>query len=563
MPYSTSWLQDAAGAAMSALLARLDLERAARPYFWVDLKRNPPEAQHSYWDHCDIAGRFVDGLALARLITGRQDAQDAESQLREFLWSHQDPGDGLFYNPDAEVDASDAEMSKYIPGAGVLTRPRHADLFCQRAPLLAMTTLLLLGDESMRPRLQRMVTGLSSIARQTGDEISFPTYRWAPVLKPEWTHGASVPERWLGYRYALLTALARYAQAAGDPRATELGLGLARFYMRHGDVPPDGRFRGNTHSGGILPTVVGIARLGAHAGDRPMIEWADRVYRWVREQTPDFGFLRDGLGLEGFFATTCETCALADYIHLAVLLTEAGAGDYWDDVERVARNQLIENQYRDAEAIRTAFPGIPDRVLSMLIGGFECAAYPNDLLTWDGAEGCCIGGGIRALYLAWRASVTETGDETRVNLGITRATPHAEVMAHEPVAGRIDARARTARRVSIRLPGHAGIDQARAFLDGQEIRAEWRGRYAAFGLLRPGQTASLGYPLRERRGNYDIAGQEYQADWVGHTVIRMSPPGTRHPIYQRRNLTHILARAPEEDQLMPASPASSSTVAIW
>ena len=76
--------------------------------------------------------------------------------------------------------------------------------------------------ETMRPRLQQMVRGLLAIAERNGDEIRFPTYRWAPTLKPEWFNGANVPEKWFGYRYALLTGLARYVEIGNDPTATEL-----------------------------------------------------------------------------------------------------------------------------------------------------------------------------------------------------------------------------------------------------------------------------------------------------------------------------------------------------
>ena len=51
-----------------------------------------------------------------------------------------------------------------------------------------------------------MVRGLLSIAEQNGDEIRFPSYRWAHTLRPEWLAPVNVPEKWQGYRYALLTA---------------------------------------------------------------------------------------------------------------------------------------------------------------------------------------------------------------------------------------------------------------------------------------------------------------------------------------------------------------------
>jgi hypothetical protein len=417
-----------------------------------------------------------------------------------------------------------------------------------------MTTLLQLGDESVRPRLERMVRGLWAIATHQRDAISFSTYRWAPTLRPEWASPTNVPEKLVGYRHALLTGLARYAQLSQDPVAIDLALGIASYYMKQGDVPPDGRFRANTHSGGVLPVSVGIARLGMAFGQPELVAWANRVYLWTRENTPDFGFLRDGLGLEGFWSGTCETCGIADFIHLALLLTEAGAGEYWDDIERVARNQLLENQYRDEAAMRRLFPGIEGRVLAMLKGGFECAARPNDLLTWKGAEGCCIGGGIRALYLTWRSALSESAGETRVRTGISRRTAHTQVTAHEPHQGRIEVEVLTPRQVAIRLPAYAQPEDARAWVDGQSAPLQWEGRYALFPALKPGQTAALTYPLPSRRQTYTVAGHEYTADWLGNVLVEISPPGTHHPIYCRRPQLETPAGAANPWQEATAAP---------
>lgn len=530
---SNMWLQDAARLARHALLARIDLEMGGRPFFWVDFRKDPPQASHSYWDHVDIAGRYVDALVLARALTGSHDGLEAEAMLREFLWNHQNSKNGLFYTPEETPQPSN-EVSKYaMDGTGGMIQS-HVDMFCQRAPLLAMPTLLASGDESVRLRLQNLVTGLTAISEREGDEIRFPTYRWAPILKPEWYASKSGPERWLGYRYALLTGLARYVELSDYPAATELAMGLARYYMHHGDVGADGRFHGNTHSGGILPTAVGIAHLGAWTGDEAMLEWAHRVYTYVREQTPDFGFLVDGLGLDGVFSSSCETCGIADLLHLAIVLTEAGAGDYWDDIERFARNQLLENQYRDADALRRAFPGISDRVVNMLWGAFEAAARPNELLTWDGSEGCCIGGGLRALYLTWRAAVTETGRETRVNLGFSRSTPFADVAGHEPWEGRIDVRVRSPRRVLIRVPDHAALSEVVAFVNDSRVEVPYDGRYAVFQDLESGQMAAITYPLRESSRSYRIGGIDYRGQWRGSTMLEIQPPGDRYPIYRRR-----------------------------
>lgn len=318
--------------------------------------------------------------------------------------------------------------------------------------------------------------------------------------------------------------------------------------MRQGEVPADGKYRANTHSGGVLPVTVGIARLGVALGQRDLIDWAQRIYAWTRANMPEFGFLPDGLGLEGFFAGTCETCALADFVHLAVLLSECGAGDYWDDIARLTRNQLIENQYRDDDAMRRTFPGIADDVLAMLRGGFECAAHPNDLFTWAGAEACCIGGGLRALYLTWRSAIDTRDDETRVRMGVSRRTPAAVVTAYEPWAGRINVRALRPQRVSVRVPAYVAPAAVDVSIDGQPVRPEVAGRTVSLGGVQPGQTVSVRFALPHESRRYRIAGNDYEADWLGNTVMAMRPPGVRHPIYQRGGwLDAQPAEAPDTD----------------
>jgi DUF1680 family protein len=275
-----------------------------------------------------------------------------------------------------------------------------------------------------------------------------------------------------------------------------------------------------------------------------MLEWAHQVYVWTRENISDFGFLPDGLGLTGFFASTCETCALADFIHLALLLTEAGIGDYRDDIERVARNQLLENQYRDAGLLRQALPNICDDVLAMLLGAFECAALPNSLLTWIGSEACCIGGGLRALYLVWRACLSEDETVSSINLAFSASSPHVEVLGHEPWQGLLEISVRDTRAVRVRVPAGVWPGECRVSIDGRMVRAEVEGRYLVFRDLQPGQVLRVSYPLREQWRQYSIGGQEYQGLWRGNTLLEIEPPGERYPIYRRRQLLESPAPIP-------------------
>jgi len=84
------------------------------------------------------------------------------------------------------------------------------------------------------------------------------------------------------------------------------------------------------------------------------------------------------------FASTCETCSLTDMLELALKLSEAGVGDYWDDIERFARNQLLENQFRDVDQVVSPEGRAQSQtpVAAILYGSFESTACPEQPLTW-------------------------------------------------------------------------------------------------------------------------------------------------------------------------------------
>ena len=46
-----------------------------------------------------------------------------------------------------------------------------------------------------------------------------------------------------------------------------------------------------------------------------------------------------------------EPCALGDFVLNAVRMSDAGLGDYWDDVEYTVRNHLVEQQVCDLDKL--------------------------------------------------------------------------------------------------------------------------------------------------------------------------------------------------------------------
>lgn len=56
-----------------------------------------------------------------------------------------------------------------------------------------------------------------------------------------------------------------------------------------------------------------------------------------------------GLPRIGQWGENCTNNMMAE---IAIKLSDAGAGDYWDDVDGYARNCLVEDQYVDLELLK-------------------------------------------------------------------------------------------------------------------------------------------------------------------------------------------------------------------
>ena len=106
-----------------------------------------------------------------------------------------------------------------------------------------------------------------------------------------------------------------------------------------------GHFRKHLHAG--LAAVRALLDLAVVTDDYRLKTLARDAYEWARQH---------GIHRLGLFANhpdlATEGCTPADMVALAVALSDAGIGDYWDDVEMIARNGLVESQLTDAAEMR-------------------------------------------------------------------------------------------------------------------------------------------------------------------------------------------------------------------
>ncbi len=537
---------------------------------YVSFSRRPAELfpSHVTDAYLNMPPKFLEALALCRLASGSTKNLDVDLEVLKAQLSLLGE-DGLTYCPTGTLKE--------------FTEPRHfAEVWAEGRTLQTLSVLAQLDDdprwvEIARRKVDRMLAltrekdGFRFLWRgryrpgeavpANADEPSGPIDGGSladndPVFSMMYSVGA------LGYGSALFYRLTGY-----EP-ALELSRGLARWALARMFKNDDGRwsFWHRRHSSYAL---LAVFQYGYATGDREVLERVDACYRWVREMgDPLIGFYGEVMpgevGFQRYFdpvtwrGATGESCALADMVALALNLTRAGIGDYWDDVDRWMRNMFAQGQILDA----AFFDRIPEGVFATepsnaphtdtrdvparMVGSFFGAMRPEDGLnvmqTEDGpklrpASGvmhCCTAHGARTLYHVWDSIVERAGDEVRVNLLLNRASPWLDVDSYLPAAGKVVLRIKDAENVAVRMPEwckakdvqvSVGEEKRATVTDGKLVKLRW---------LHPGDRVTLSFPMPERVVHRMIVQKPYKLVLRGSNVVSIDPKGIAYPLYENQ-----------------------------
>jgi hypothetical protein len=239
-------------------------------------------------------------------------------------------------------------------------------------------------------------------------------------------------------------------------------------------------------------------------------------------------------------------------VALGVETTKAGLGDHWDDVDRWVRNMLVEGQLTRGEWVYRMAADLPaspvdetsesaDRAVERSIGGFAGFGRVNEFVSGHqgrivpglGIMHCCTGNGARALYYAWDNIVHHQDGRLRVNLLLNRASPWADVDSYIPYTGRVDVKVKQPVNLALRIPEWSKPDEVQVAVNAEARRVSWEGRYAQVGDVRPGEVATMTFPLPRRTDTIFIEKERYHLLRKGNDVIEVDPPGRYGPLYQR------------------------------
>ncbi len=316
----------------------------------------------------------------------------------------------------------------------------------------------------------------------------------------------------------------------------------------------DGSFAGHVHS--HLFVAAGLTEYGRLTEDGALVEWMDRVFRWIRSQSTSFGLVPE-LARREDDVIACETCCLMDYIHLALSLTRTGRVEYFDDVERAVRNHLIESRVRSGEWLPTRADATDDEyalragLREAVLGAYGGWTGPNHILAYDetlpagwvkseevaghylhkvrALQNCCGPSGPKALYLAWQHAARIDGSTLTVNLLLDRALPRAEIRCHEPREGRLTVTLGAPLTLKVRIPEGVPAIEVRAERKGRRLVTQVEGSYlTTVTPLRADDVVNIHYPLREREeritlGNAGFQQYGFRVRWRGSSVVSIEP----------------------------------------
>ena len=355
----------------------------------------------------------------------------------------------------------------------------------------------------------------------------------------------------------VIRALVRAYESFGDQEALKHARKLARFCLKPSmweDTTDEG-YPGHEHGiwaghfHGNMGSLQALLTLALASNDNRLKQIVREGYEHGRR----YGLIRLGwmpswitperFGRPAYAAEENEGCGIADTLMLAVQLTDAGLGDYWDDVDYIVRNHLIELQMVDLDAMRKASGGGTeyDYILKRFIGGFTQAVLTANLNS--AIYGCCSANGALSLYHAWEGITRFDRGIVTVNLLLNRASPWMDVDSYLPYEGKVVLHNKRAHTALVRIPSWVEGESPTCFVNDVTVNPGRSGSYMVLEGLESGDTIRLQFAVPETTERYILRDTTYTVTFRGSTVVDIGPreteqeaKGDKYPFFVRDHL---------------------------
>ncbi|MZQ83695.1 hypothetical protein GQF01_16400 [Paenibacillus sp. 5J-6] len=546
----TLMLEERAAHAINAMIGMADRDHNYIPFFAADLMHKPAFMTHGDWDYGSSHGRMIDGLILARHMSGEEFGKEVEERYRANLLS--------FFKEDGMSYRQINPTRNWEP---------NANLIDQRAVILSLTTWFMeTGDPKVKEAADRHVAALKRIAIKERDVWYYPASEYKETGWPSSNaiqlRLAPDPAAFCG---RLVMPLLKYHELTGNQDAFELCQFFTALIMeRSGVFNPDGSFNDSlAYRSGHFHTRIGtldaIARFGVFTGDAAMLAWVKKSYDWALTKCTNFGWTPGDLHEQAY---EHETCSLVDLIATGITLAQSGYVEYWGTVERFLRNHLAESQLLDLDWVEEADDKSADipanksfyKVAERTRGSFAGYSAPNDFVC-DVNEGrghtndlqiCCLGSGTRGLFMGWSNTITEKKGAISVNFLLNRGSKWLDVSSYLPHEGKVVLDIHTdIPRLQIRIPEWAGFTKIKFVRErngeviegkGSEASSWVNKHFLLLGSAVAGEKITVTFPLSFRKTLENAVGQTFETEWRGDDVVNITPKGTKKPLYSGRQV---------------------------
>gem|GEM_PF-391162 len=560
-------IQERAALAINGLTGPTDPRADYELYWMADFFRDPPVMWHDWNDWCQV--KFVEALPLMRIITGSDLNNHVDPVWMKAILKSIGP-DGLYYTPleGRPWSRENAYWSSAIFRADGTTTNIHDESVTQLTHPFScgriigtMTIYYSLDNNPMwKELIERMIDRLGELAIHKDNYAYFPNGYFEPNAKV--SPDAQLPTGLVGAEgYArLMHGLTQYYRVSGYEPAKVLAGKIIRCLRDHGEFyDTEGRFiKGRDSNPGAhfhahTINLLGMLDYAVATGDTEHKDFIIKSFEWAKTQ---------GCSRVGFFPEyikpdypTAETCEIADMIALAIKLSAAGWGDYWDDADRWIRNQFFENQLTSCDWLnplaqsqpyQSSPPSITAyRVAERNMGAFAGWASGNDWALSHGIMHCCTGNGVRAIYYIWQDMVQYDQGQLKINLLLNRASPWADVDSYIPYEGRVTVKMKqSCKSLAVRIPQWiaSGSKDVSCTVNNKSRGFTLESRYLALGSVKKGDEIDISFPIAERTVEQRIGNVDYTLIIKGNTVVNIDPQGKSCPLYQREHYRSNTAR---------------------
>ena len=378
--------------------------------------------------------------------------------------------------------------------------------------------------------------------------------------------------------------LARWGKVSNDPVSLALAGQVSAYLMQPEfwkpeveskaiHAPDHAHFSGHLHS--YTQGLMGLLWYADAAQNGRIKEFVRDGYEYCR----NFGVARLGLFGEG--------CATGDMIWLALKLSDAGVGDYYEDADGYVRNQLAELQLTSEDKLRRTVEQMPknvrgknemakpdepfdpanetrDSVIGRNVGVFlsdstHPTLVPESCFLYTI---CCTGNCTPAMYYAWESIVRCQDGAAQINLLLNRASAWLDIDSHLPYEGKVVIHNKSARSIAVRIPRWVDKQAIASRFSRRAAKPHWVGQYLVYEDVKSDDVLTINFPVVETTEKFTLKwkqdefwkestnpGNNWQArsnaavstcTFRGNTLVDIFPRdrGLGYALYEREELKH-------------------------